>query len=58
MSVTQTIDKSTDIKLIRCAITDPELIEALEQYSYDKDSGQKMLIEEAITEFLEEEGYL
>ncbi|WP_435119620.1 hypothetical protein [Halolamina sp. C58] len=58
MSVKQITDTSTELKLIRCAIQDPELIDALENYTHDKDYNEKILIEVAIGKFLEEEGYL
>ncbi|WP_144050451.1 hypothetical protein [Halorubrum persicum] len=51
-------DSSNDLKLIRCAISDEELIESFEQYTYDKNYNEKMLIEVALGKFLEDEGYL
>ncbi|WP_147441150.1 hypothetical protein [Halorubrum sp. Atlit-26R] len=51
-------DDGTDIKLIRCAISDENLIEALENYSYDKNYQEKKLVEVALGKLLEEEGYL
>ena len=50
--------EDTDIKLIRCAISDDELIESFENYTYDKNYDEKMLIKVALGKFLEEEGYL
>ena len=51
-------DSSNEIKLIRCAINDDELIEAFDNYSYDKNYDEKKLVEVALGKFLEEEGYL
>jgi len=51
-------DESNEIKLIRCAINDDELIRAFDNYSYDKNYDEKMLVEVALGQFLEEEGYL
>ena len=51
-------DESNEIKLIRCAINDDELIRAFDNYSYDKNYNEKMLVEVALGKFLEEEGYL
>lgn len=51
-------DDETDIKLIRCAINDEDLTQAFENYTYDKNYDEKMLIEVALGKFLEEEGYL
>lgn len=51
-------DESTDIKLIRCAINDEDLIDSFEDYTYDKNYNEKMLIEVALGKFLEDEGYL
>jgi len=50
--------EDTDLKLIKCAITDKELIESFENYTYDKNYNEKMLIKVALGKFLEEEGYL
>lgn len=51
-------DGSNGIKLIRCAINDEDLIEAFEQFTYDKNYDEKMLVEVALRDFLIEEGYL
>ena len=51
-------DESSEIKLIRCAINDDELIRAFDKYSYDKNYDEKMLVEVALGKFLQEEGYL
>lgn len=51
-------DDGTDIKLIRCAIQDEELIEALDKFTYDKGYQEKKLVEVALGKLLEEEGYL
>ena len=51
-------DESTDLKLIRCAINDEELIEALDNFTYDKNYNEKMLVELSLSKLLEEEGYL
>ena len=59
MSVTNfSNDSSNEIKLIRCCINDDELIRAFDNYSYDKNYDEKMLVEVALGKFLEEEGYL
>jgi len=59
MSVTNVNkDESNEIKLIRCAINDDELIRAFDNYSYDKNYDEKMLVEVALGKFLQEEGYL
>jgi len=51
-------DDGTDLKLIRCAIQDEELIEALDNFTYDKNYNEKMLVELSLSKLLEEEGYL
>ena len=51
-------DGGTDIKLIRCCISDENLTQALENYTYDKNYQEKKLVEVALGKFLEEEGYL
>jgi len=51
-------DTSNRIKLIRCAINDDELIQAFDNYSYDKNYNEKELVEVALGQFLQEEGYL
>ncbi len=51
-------DDGTDIKLIRCAIQDEDLIDSFEDYTYDKNYNEKMLVEVALGKFLEDEGYL
>ena len=51
-------DGGTDIKLIRCAINDEDLIDSFEDYTYDKNYQEKKLVEVALGKFLEEEGYL
>ena len=59
MSVTNVNkDESNEIKLIRCCINDDELIEAFDNYSYDKNYDEKKLVEVALGQFLQEEGYL
>ncbi|GAB7010131.1 hypothetical protein [Halorubrum trueperi] len=58
LSVENNNDSSNDLKLIRCAISDKNLINAFEDYTYDKNYDEKMLIEVALGKFLEEEGYL
>jgi len=55
---THNTKEDTDIKLIRCAISDDELIESFENYTFDKNYDEKMLIKVALGKFLEEEGYL
>ncbi len=51
-------DESTDIKLIRCAINDEDLTKAFENYTYDKNYNEKMLVELSLSKLLEDEGYL
>ena len=58
LSVNNNDDRGTDLKLIRCAIQDEELIEALDNFTYDKNYNEKMLVELSLSKLLKEEGYL
>jgi hypothetical protein len=58
LNVNNNDGSSNDLKLIRCAISDEDLIESFEQYTYNKNYDEKKLVEVALGKFLEEEGYL
>jgi hypothetical protein len=51
-------DESADIKLIRCCISDEDLTQAFENYTYDKNYQEKKLVEVALRKFLGDNDYL